>query len=184
MRLAPQRGQRLLQLVQGGTGQAHHLIAPGNHLHTGNAQCVHQHDLAVVVGTVGGGATRQARVGRLHDDDAARRHSGLQHLPLLQQRAGAHHGQHRAFARAVAFAKAPGGLVVGEDMGSTHGVAQLCKQGFAWKLGGAAHASRTSRSPVMSATRATLVSVMATRISFSSSSSRCLTPASPAAASA
>ena len=128
--------------------------------------------------------TGQARVGGLHDDDAARRHSSLQHLPLLQQRAGAHNGQHRAFARAVAFAKAPGGLVVGEDMGGAHGVAQLRKQSLAADVWRGAHASRTSKSAEMSATLATLVSVMATRISFSSSSSRCLTPASPAAASA
>ena len=44
--------------------------------------------------------------------------------------------------------------------------------------------SRTSRSPVISPTFLTLVSVMATRISFSSSSSRWLTPAPPSAASA
>ncbi|KAF1050639.1 MAG: hypothetical protein GAK34_01791 [Delftia tsuruhatensis] len=189
MRLAPQRRQRLLQPVQRGAGQADHLGAAANDLHAGDAQGVDEHDLAVVVRAVGRGAARQARVGGLHDDDTPGRHGGLHHLPLLQQRRGPHHGQHRALARAVALAEAARGLVVGEHMGRAHGLAQLLQQGFAGHLGHGgdgrrAHASRTSRSPVMSATLLTLVSVMATRISFSSSSSRCLTPASPAAASA
>ena len=176
MRLAPQRRQRLLQAVERGAGQADHLRAALDHLHAGDAQGVDEHDLAVVVRTVGRGAACQSGVGRLQDDDAPRGHGGLEHLPLLQQRTGPHHGQHRALARALAPAKAPRGQVAGQHVGRADDVAQLRQQG------GGAHASRTSSSAVISATRAALVSVMATRISFSSSSSSCLTPASPAVA--
>src|SRR5256885_12380734 len=59
-------------------------------------------------------------------------------------------------------------------MGGAHGFAQLQQQVLAGddRSLQRAHGWRTSRSPVMSDTLLTLVSVMATRISFSNSSDR------------
>ena len=53
VRFAPQRRQHLLQPVQGGPGQAHHLGAVVDHLHALQAQGADQHDGAVVVVAVG-----------------------------------------------------------------------------------------------------------------------------------
>ncbi|MNS48449.1 hypothetical protein D3C72_810230 [compost metagenome] len=131
MRLTPKRRQGLFQTVQRGAGQANHLFAIADKLDAWNAQRVDQDDVAVVLIAVGGGTPGQAGVGRLHDDDAAGLHRGLQHAPLLQQGAGPHHGKDFAFAGAMAPAKAARGRIAGQYMGGADHGAQLRQQGGA-----------------------------------------------------
>ena len=184
MRLAAQRCQGLLQTVEGGTGQADHLLAIVDQLHAGDTQRADQHDIAVIVFAVRRGAAGQTGIGRLHDDDATCCHAGLHHLPLLQQRTGAHHRQHLAFAAAMSPAKAPRGLFASQYMGGADHAVQLRKQRrmAAFTGGRHGHSSRTSRSGLISLIDLAPVSTMATRISFSISSSRLVTPAPPCTA--
>ena len=139
MRLAIQRRQRLLQAIQGGAGQTDYLLAIVDQLHAGDAQGADQHDLTVVVFAIGGRASGQAGIGRLHDDDAIGRHRGLQDAPLLQQRAGAHHRQDIALAGAMALAKAPCRLFIGQHMAGSNDLAHLRQQGVAAQGGGSGH---------------------------------------------
>ncbi|MNL27080.1 hypothetical protein D3C87_1486470 [compost metagenome] len=131
MRLTPKRRQRLFQAIQRGAGQANHLLAIADKLNARNAQRVDQDDVAVVVIAVWRRAPGQPRVGRLHDDDAAGLHHGLQHAPLFQQRARPHHGKDFAFAGAMAPAKAARGRIAGQYMGGADHGAQLRQQGGA-----------------------------------------------------
>ena len=153
---APQRGQRLSSLSR---------VAPGRQT-PGRSPAItctppvfHQHDLAVVVtGTVGGEPpVRPVLAACMMTMRPAA--SGLQHLPLLQQRAGA--------PRPAPGLRLCGGLCESAGWpgrrsahGGAHGVAQLRKAKPRGDVGAALMLSRTSKSPEMSATRATLVSVM------------------------
>lgn len=139
MRFAIQRRQCLFQAIQGGAGQAHHLLPIVDQLYAGDAQGVDQHDLAVVVVAIGSRAPGQAGVGRLHDDDAVGRYCRLQDAPLLQQGAWAHHRQHVAFTRTVALAETPCGLFVGQHVAAADDLAHLRQQGVAGDGGGSSH---------------------------------------------
>ncbi len=123
-----QRGQGLFQTVQRGTGQADNLLAIVDDLYALQTHGVHQHDVTVVVVSVGGGAACQAGVGRLHDHDAIGSDSGLQAAPLFQQRSGPHNGQYLAFTRAMALAVTTRTAVVRQDVRVADNRAQLLQQ--------------------------------------------------------
>jgi len=76
--------ERLLELVEGRTGQADDLPTLVNHEELGNMHRVDDHDVSVVAAGWGG-TTREPRIGRLHDDDFLRCHAGLKHTPLLNE---------------------------------------------------------------------------------------------------
>ena len=116
MRLTPQRCQFALQPIQRGAGQADHLLTLIDQLHAIESARADQHDIAVVVVAIRGGATGQAGVGCLHNDDAVGRNRGPQDLPLLQQGAGLDHRQHLPLAGTVALAKAPRLLLAGQHI--------------------------------------------------------------------
>lgn len=129
MRLAPQRGQQPFQLMQGGARQAQHLAAFVKQLHLAHAQGIDDHHRPIVVGAIGGRATGQAGIGRLHDDDDIGRHAGDQYPPLFDQRAGPHHCQHRPAAEAESSAEPAGGAIAGEQVAPPDHPAQRLQQG-------------------------------------------------------
>jgi len=106
VRLAPVRLQRLFELVERRARQADHLLSAADHVDRSDPRGADDHDVAVIVLAVGRGPARQSGVGCLADDDHVGGDARLQHLPLLEQRAGPHHRHDLALAepepRAVA----------------------------------------------------------------------------------
>jgi hypothetical protein len=85
MRITAERLQRLLQLEKRGARVADHLPAFINQADLRQAQRTHDYDIAIIVRTIRGRATRKASVGGLHDDDLVCRRAGLDDPPLLDE---------------------------------------------------------------------------------------------------
>ena len=140
MRLASQRLQHPLQLIQRRAGQADHLPPALDQMHGRHPQGGDHHHRPVVIVSVGGRPAGQAGVGRLHDDDAACLDAGLEGPPLFDQRAGPHHRLHTALPKAIAPAVAARRLGIGQDMvGADDGpqpVAQLIERNGRARRGG------------------------------------------------
>src|SRR5262249_55807205 len=95
VRFAPQWFQRVLKLEEGGAGMADHLPSFVDQADPCQALRTHDDDLAIIIATVGGRATREAGIGSLHYDDLVRLRAGLQHSPLLNEAARPNNGERR-----------------------------------------------------------------------------------------
>ncbi len=129
MWFTPQWRQRAFKLVQRGARQADDLPAPANDKYLFQPHATYDDNVAVIIISVGGRTTRYAGIGRLHQHDLACPDTGLNHTPLFHQRAGMHHRQRVAQAKAETTAEGQGLRRVGQDVVIPHDLAQLANKG-------------------------------------------------------
>ncbi len=94
------------------------------------AQSADNHDLAIVIIAVGGGAFGQAGVGRLHQNDFIGVDAGVEHAPEFQKGAGKDNRQRLALTGAEAFAVALGFCRVGQQMRRANQAREVSQKRF------------------------------------------------------
>ena len=120
VRLTMVRGQGLLEIHQGGPGQAHRLTRVVEEVNPVDAQGGEDDDVAIVALVCRSGASGESGVGGLRDDGDAVLDAHLQGAPHLGKGAGAQHREHPTGAEPVALHIGGGGMWGGEHVGATH----------------------------------------------------------------
>src|SRR5699024_1655115 len=103
MRFATERGQRLVEFVEGGSGQAHGFASVVDEVDLVEPQGRDDDDLTVVVLRAGPGAAGQAGVGRLRDDDEVVIDADLQSPPQVDEAARLEDREYASAAEPVAL---------------------------------------------------------------------------------
>src|SRR5699024_3618896 len=98
MRFATERGERLVEVVEGGSGQAHGPASVVDEVDLIEPKGRDDDDLAVVVLRAGPGTAGQAGVGRLGNDDEVVIDADLQRPPHVDEAARLEYGEHAAAA--------------------------------------------------------------------------------------
>ncbi len=125
MWLAAERFQHFLQLIERCPRKADDLLAVVDDIHLLHAGRADDHDVAIVVVAVRRRAAHEARIRSLRNDDHVCRDACLQHLPLFDDGAWAHHRQRLACAETKTRAVASGRAVIRQDVLLADDVAQI-----------------------------------------------------------
>jgi hypothetical protein len=116
MRFPPIGAQRLFELVQRRTRQAHHLLAAPDHAQPGQPGGADDDQAARIIVAVGCRAAGQPGVRRLHDDRDIGGHAGLRDAPQLHQRGRLHDRDRRSVAGPVSLAEPRRGARTSEQV--------------------------------------------------------------------
>jgi len=128
MRFTLKWPERFLELKERGAGKADHLPAFVDQMHLRHAQRADDDDLPVVVIAVGGRASREPGVCRLHNDNLIGRHTRIEYFPLFDKAPWPHDRQHRTAAESETCPILSGALRARQNVAISHDRFELLDQ--------------------------------------------------------